>query len=294
MKIFPRLPESVLAASRSTPFRSATLLSAPFLTVVLLVAPLAALPEGPALALRASPPSGRAGAGGFGAPSMATLGPARAGPAPVSGWGWPLSPRPTLLRAFDPPARPWLSGHRGVDLAAANDGAPLLAPAAGTVVFVGFVVDRPVITLDHGNGLRSSFEPASSELAVGASVAAGGVLGHVRAGHCGPSPPCVHWGLRRGDEYVNPLAFVMDLRPSVLLPPLAAGAPGPGAQAAARARLPGGAGPARSRPALPRRPRRPRQPVRRRGVTPGADQTIAEIPVIARPVTRVLISCVPS
>ncbi|MFF2245547.1 M23 family metallopeptidase [Arthrobacter sp. NPDC058130] len=143
-------------------------------------------------------------------------------PAPAPGWSWPLSPRPAVLRAFDPPARPWLSGHRGVDLAAAHDGAPLISPAAGTVSFVGVVVDRPVITIDHGNGLRSSFEPVASALTAGAAVAAGDVLGRVQTGHCGPAPPCLHWGVRRGEDYVNPLAFVMDLRPSVLLPPLGA------------------------------------------------------------------------
>ncbi|RKR19591.1 M23 family metallopeptidase [Arthrobacter oryzae] len=142
---------------------------------------------------------------------------------PAPDWSWPLRPRPAVLRAFDPPARPWLSGHRGVDVEAADDGAPLVSPAAGKVSFVGIVVDRPVITVDHGNGLRSSFEPVASALRVGAVVAAGDVLGQVQTGHCGPAPPCLHWGVRRGDEYVNPLAFVMDLRPSVLLPPLETG-----------------------------------------------------------------------
>ena len=139
-------------------------------------------------------------------------------------WSWPFRPRPAVLRAFDPPARPWLSGHRGVDLAAVHDGARVISPAAGTVSFVGIVVDRPVITIDHGNGLRSSFEPVASALTAGSAVAEGDVLGYVRTGHCGPAPPCLHWGVRQGDDYVNPLAFVTDLRPSVLLPPLA----GPG------------------------------------------------------------------
>ena len=144
----------------------------------------------------------------------------RAGPVPASPWSWPLSPRPAVLRVFDPPAKPWLSGHRGVDLEAPFDGAPLKSPASGTVSFVGTVVDRPVITIDHGNGLRSSFEPVASSLRAGSAVAEGDVLGQVQTGHCGPAPPCLHWGVRRGEDYVNPLAFVMDLRPSVLLPPL--------------------------------------------------------------------------
>ena len=132
-------------------------------------------------------------------------------------WQWPLVPRPQVLRAFDPPPKPWLSGHRGVDLAAAADGAPVTSPAAGTVSFVGVVVDRPVITIDHGDGLRSSFEPVDSTLAAGAPVAAGQVIGTARPGHCA-DVPCLHWGVRRGEDYVDPLQFVMDLRPSVLLP----------------------------------------------------------------------------
>jgi murein DD-endopeptidase MepM/ murein hydrolase activator NlpD len=147
--------------------------------------------------------------------------PARGAPGPASpagGWSWPLYPRPPVLRGFDPPDRPWLSGHRGVDLRAAYDGAPVTSPAPGRVSFAGFVVDRPVITVDHGNGLRSSFEPVESALQPGDEVGDGSVLGRALPGHCGGTP-CVHWGVRRGDEYLNPLAFVMDLRPSILLPP---------------------------------------------------------------------------
>jgi murein DD-endopeptidase MepM/ murein hydrolase activator NlpD len=122
-----------------------------------------------------------------------------------------------VLRTFDPPDKPWMSGHRGVDLQAAVDGAPVTAPQSGTVSFVGVVVDRPVITIDHGNGLRSSFEPVESGLASGATVSKGDVLGTVLPGHCA-AMPCVHWGVRRGEEYINPLPLVADLRPSILLP----------------------------------------------------------------------------
>lgn len=137
--------------------------------------------------------------------------------APRPSWDWPLFPRPEVLRTFDPPDRPWMSGHRGVDLGATHDGVPVTSPEAGTVSFVGVVVDRPVITIDHGNGLKSSFEPVESGLAAGAVVAKGDAIGTLLPGHCG-SLACVHWGVRRGDEYVNPLEFVVDLRPSILLP----------------------------------------------------------------------------
>ena len=154
------------------------------------------------------------------APAQAVVQP----PAPAGSWSWPLSPRPAVLRVFDPPDQPWLSGHRGVDLQLASDGVPVTSPAPGTVSFVGFVVDRPVVTIDHGNGLRSSFEPVESTLRPGAAVVKGSVLGRAvparsLPGHCGATM-CLHWGVRRGGEYLNPLVFVMDLRPSILLPPV--------------------------------------------------------------------------
>jgi murein DD-endopeptidase MepM/ murein hydrolase activator NlpD len=153
------------------------------------------------------------------APAGETLafGPVARATEPAPSWQWPLSPRPPVLRDFDPPPKPWLSGHRGVDLGAASDGVQVASPAAGTVSFVGVVVDRPVITIDHGNGLRSSFEPVESSLAAGSPVGAGQAIGIALPGHC-PAASCVHWGVRRGEDYVNPLQFVMDLRPSILLP----------------------------------------------------------------------------
>jgi murein DD-endopeptidase MepM/ murein hydrolase activator NlpD len=135
----------------------------------------------------------------------------------ADGWEWPLSPRPAVARPFDPPAKPWLTGHRGVDLAASSVGSEVLSPAAGTVSFVGVVVDRPVITVDHGNGLRSSFEPVRSHLVRGTPVRRGEVIGVLERGHCAEAM-CLHWGVRRGDEYLDPLPFVSDRRPSILLP----------------------------------------------------------------------------
>jgi len=152
--------------------------------------------------------AGPAGAAPAAQPSESTARPS---------WSWPLSPKPAVVRPFDPPPEPWLSGHRGVDLQAAADGVPVTSPADGVVAFVGVVVDRPVITVDHGGGLRSSFEPVRSTLRQGDPVTKGQEIGVLEPGHCGQLP-CVHWGVRRGEEYVDPLAFVMDLRPSVLLP----------------------------------------------------------------------------
>ncbi|NWL12841.1 peptidase M23 [Paenarthrobacter nitroguajacolicus] len=132
-------------------------------------------------------------------------------------WSWPLSPKPSVLRTFDPPDKPWLSGHRGVDLGPTHDGAPITAPSDGVVTFSGLVVDRPVLAIEQGNGLKSSFEPVTSELKTGDAVRKGQVIGTLEPGHCS-SATCLHWGVRRGEDYVNPLGFVSDMRPSILLP----------------------------------------------------------------------------
>lgn len=150
------------------------------------------------------------------------LGPLLAGwPSPASGaspgWAWPVSPRPAVERHFEAPAKRWLPGHRGVDLHA-PPGTPVRAPQAGVVSFTGVVVDREVLTVDHGEGHRSSFEPVSPVVHRGERVVRGQVIATVGSPGHGPGGSAVHWGVREGDEYVNPLQFVADLRPSVLLP----------------------------------------------------------------------------
>ncbi len=73
------------------------------------------------------------------------------GPAPASAentFVWPLEPRPTVTRPFDPPEHNWLPGHRGVDLAS-HPGQTVLAAGDGIVVFAGTVAGKPVVSIDH-------------------------------------------------------------------------------------------------------------------------------------------------
>lgn len=137
------------------------------------------------------------------------------------GRSWPVAgpegaARPSVLRAWRPPPAPWAAGHRGVDLAA-RAGQPVRAAAAGRVSFAGPVAGRGVLTIElSGTGappLRTSYEPVRAAVLKGARVAAGQVVGVVEAGpfHCPPG--CLHWGLRRGDRYLDPLSL---LPPSML------------------------------------------------------------------------------
>jgi murein DD-endopeptidase MepM/ murein hydrolase activator NlpD len=147
------------------------------------------------------------------APAVAAPGP----PNPVSVlWGWPLAGRPLVTRAFDPPSTRFGAGHRGVDLAAVP-GQQVLAAGAGVVVFAGMVAGRPVVSVDHAGGLRTTYEPVQPVVAAGQVVARGSPLGGVVAGHAGcPADACLHWGLRRGDAYLDPLALLRPPRVRLL------------------------------------------------------------------------------
>ncbi|OZC61129.1 peptidase [Rhodococcus sp. 15-725-2-2b] len=122
-------------------------------------------------------------------------------------FAWPLQPRPQVVTPFDRPEQNWLPGHRGVDLAA-PEGRSVLAVADGTVVFAGSVAGKPVVSVDHPGGLRSTYEPVVASVAAGARVRRGTVLGSLASGHESCPSTCLHWGVRRGREYLDPTALV--------------------------------------------------------------------------------------
>lgn len=188
--------------------------------------------------------------------------PAGAGaPAPVAGgFRWPIEGAPRPVRRFDPPPRPWLPGHRGVDLAA-EPGAVVRAAGAGLVLFAGWIAGRPVISVSHAAGLRTTYEPVLPEVRAGDQVTAGAPIGELLAGHpgCRTEPAggsaCLHWGLRRGEEYLDPLALLGLGR--VRLLPVSAPAPAGRAVLSRGGRTPRrGCRPARRAAASPGRPRR--------------------------------------
>jgi len=130
-------------------------------------------------------------------------------PGPVAGpYRWPLDGSPRVTRPFQPPPKPWLPGHRGVDLGA-SPGDPVRSAGPGVVAFAGVVAGRPVVSVDHPGGLRTTYEPVSPLVRAGQAVAAGTVLGTLLVGHAGcPVDACLHWGLRQGDAYLDPLALL--------------------------------------------------------------------------------------
>ncbi|MER5578628.1 M23 family metallopeptidase [Streptomyces massasporeus] len=144
---------------------------------------------------------------------------------PAIGRAWPVGSRPRVLRGWEPPATVYGPGHRGVDLAAPA-GTPVRAVARGRVAFAGRVAGRGVVSVDlTGTGdppLRTTYEPVTAAVERGEEVEPGEVIGTVDASgsHCAAT--CVHWGLRRGEGYVNPLSllppWLLHRGPSRLLP----------------------------------------------------------------------------
>ncbi|MFD1658387.1 M23 family metallopeptidase, partial [Streptomyces caeni] len=164
---------------------------------------LLVLPVVPAPVARAGAPAGR--------PPPPAAVPAPSNAVPAVARVWPVGVHPLVVRGWEPPATPYGPGHRGVDLAAAP-GDPVRAVAAGRVAFAGRVAGRGVVVVDlAGTGdppLRTTYEPVRASVRPGEEVGPGEVLGLLEptGAHC--SGPCLHWGLRSGETYLDPLSLL--------------------------------------------------------------------------------------
>jgi murein DD-endopeptidase MepM/ murein hydrolase activator NlpD len=121
-------------------------------------------------------------------------------------WSWPvLGP---VIRGFEPPSTPYSAGHRGIDIAVPF-GTPIRAPADGTVTFAGFVAGSLFATIDHGDGVRSSYSWLSAVMAKkGDVVRRGQVFARTGHGHPDVATPHLHFGVRINGDYVDPMLFL--------------------------------------------------------------------------------------
>lgn len=133
-----------------------------------------------------------------------------------------------IVAPFEAPTSRYGTGHRGIDVAA-DTGQPVASITAGRIGFSGSIAGKAVVTVLMPDGRRVTYEPVTSELTAGTPVRAGQLIGTVapRGGHCGGSPQalgsgqphrsgCLHIGLLRADEYLDPLTLLR--RPAVLKP----------------------------------------------------------------------------
>lgn len=121
----------------------------------------------------------------------------------------------TVLRAFDKPEHNWLPGHRGVDLPL-EIGAEVVSAGDGIVVFAGMVAGTPTISIDHADGVRTTYQPVHAHVSTGDPIVvkqAIGTLGHPTTAH-----PGLQWGARIGDDYINPVGLLPT--PTIRLKPV--------------------------------------------------------------------------
>lgn len=117
-----------------------------------------------------------------------------------------------VIDHFRLPPHPWGPGNRGLDYGT-EPGDVVRAAAPGRVIFAGPVGGTRHVTLLHADGLRTSYSfLASTSVLLGREVAGGDPIGTA----AGP----VHFGVRLGDDYLDPEALFAGRRPSPRLVPV--------------------------------------------------------------------------
>jgi murein DD-endopeptidase MepM/ murein hydrolase activator NlpD len=121
-------------------------------------------------------------------------------------YSWPLRGR--ILRGYEPPPSRYESGHRGIDIAAPF-GSTITAPKEGVVAFAGWVGGALFISIDHPDGVRTTYSWLSETLVhKGQAVARGESIGRSGHGHPDVPDPHLHFGARVGSDYIDPMLLL--------------------------------------------------------------------------------------
>jgi murein DD-endopeptidase MepM/ murein hydrolase activator NlpD len=126
--------------------------------------------------------------------------------ASVGSYAWPV--HGPVLRRFDPPDGPYGAGHRGIDVGVPA-GTPVRAAQGGTVAFAGRVAGQVHVSIDHPDGVRTSYSYLErSQVRAGDAVLRGSLIGASGGGHAGAAETHLHFGARYAGEYIDPLLLL--------------------------------------------------------------------------------------
>ena len=138
--------------------------------------------------------------------AVAPAPPAMANPA-YGTYAWPVVG--PVLRGFEPPPDPYSAGHRGIDIGAPF-GTSFVAAQDGTVAFAGWIGGSLFVSIDHADGVRTTYSWLSgASVAKGDLVARGQVIGRTGQGHPGSVTPHLHFGARVGATYIDPMLLLV-------------------------------------------------------------------------------------
>jgi murein DD-endopeptidase MepM/ murein hydrolase activator NlpD len=126
-------------------------------------------------------------------------------PTPGS-YAWPVVG--PVIRGFIAPPNQFGAGHRGIDIAVPF-GSPVHASNDGVVSFAGWVGGALYVSIDHADGVRTTYSWLSSvAVSKGESVGRGDVIGASGHGHPQIPTPHLHFGARIGDVYIDPMILL--------------------------------------------------------------------------------------
>lgn len=131
---------------------------------------------------------------------------------PVVLYQWPVTA--AVVDGFRPPSHFAGAGNRGLEFGTAG-GEPVVAAASGQVVFAGAIAGANFVTVQHRDGLRTSYSHIRNvTVFVGNIVAGGTAIGQAETGF--------HFGVRVGDTYLDPAVLLtpvpMRSTPAKLVP----------------------------------------------------------------------------
>jgi murein DD-endopeptidase MepM/ murein hydrolase activator NlpD len=145
--------------------------------------------------------------------SLLPFGTARAGTC----WRPPVAA--AVRQPYREPACRWCPGHRGIDYGTAP-GTAVHAVATGRATFVGTVAGTDYVVVRHADGVRVTYGNVSTS-----SIEDGALV--IRGARIGSTVGALHFGVRRGDRYVDPAPLIGTLTYSPRLIPIDGSEPAP-------------------------------------------------------------------